>query len=132
VRGEVILDVRVPVLDGPQEYLKIGTRNAMVIAVADLALVVDRHGRNVRCAIGSVGPTVLRADVAEQYVTDEIDWPTAQVVDAAHVCSRFGALVANAARPIDDHRSTAAYRRRGIEVLATRALGRALARMGEG
>lgn len=132
VHGEVILDLRVPLLDGPQEYLKIGTRNAMVIAVADLALVVDRGGRNVRCAIGSVGPTVLRTDVAEQYATEQIDWSTARVDDPAQVCARFGALVAAAARPIDDHRSTAAYRRRGIEVLATRAFGRALARMGEG
>ena len=40
--GEVITEILVPLCDGPQEYLKIGTRNAMVIAVADLALVVDR------------------------------------------------------------------------------------------
>lgn len=129
--GEVIVDIRVPVLDGPQEYLKIGTRNAMVIAVADVALVVDRSGASVRCAMGSVGPTVLRATEAEQFANTSIDWPTGSVTDPAAVCARFGALAAAAARPIDDHRSTAAYRRRGIEVLATRALGRALARMGE-
>ncbi len=128
--GEVIVDVRVPVLDGPQEYLKIGTRNAMVIAVADLALVVDRRGQTVRCAMGSVGPTVLRAHAAEAWINDEIDWAVGAVTDTASTCQRFGALVAVDARPIDDHRSTAVYRRRGIEVLATRALGRALARLG--
>ena len=128
--GEVIVDVRVPVLDGPQEYLKIGARNAMVIAVADLALVVDRRGQTVRCAMGSVGPTVLRAHAAEAWINAEIDWAVGSVNDTASACERFAALVAIDARPIDDHRSIAAYRRRGIEVLAARALGRALARLG--
>jgi CO/xanthine dehydrogenase FAD-binding subunit len=127
--GEVIIDVRLPVLDGPQEYLKIGTRNAMVIAVADVALVVDREGRRVRVAMGSVGPTVLRAPAAETFAAARIDWSTGTVADATATCAEFGALVGAASRPIDDHRSTAAYRRRGIEVLATRALSRVLARM---
>lgn len=129
--GEVIVDVRMPVLDGPQEYLKIGTRNAMVIAVADVALIVDRAGRNVRVAMGSVGPTVLRAPDAEAFANATIDWTSGTVPDAVAVCAEFGALVAAASRPIDDHRSTAAYRRRGIEVLASRAMARVLARMEE-
>jgi CO/xanthine dehydrogenase FAD-binding subunit len=127
--GELIVDVRVPLVDGPQEYLKIGTRNAMVIAVADLALVVDRPARAVRCALGSVGPTVLRARDAEAWVAARVDWDTGQLVDE-HVAGEFGARVAAAARPIDDHRSTADYRRHGIGVLAERALVRALARIG--
>lgn len=129
--GEVILDVRMPVLDGPQEYLKIGTRNAMVIAVADVALIVDRAGRNVRVAMGSVGPTVLRAPEAEAFAGSAIDWASGTAPDATAVCAEFGALVAAASRPIDDHRSTAAYRRRGVEVLASRAMARVLARMEE-
>lgn len=124
--GELIVSVRVPVLDGPQAYLKIGTRNAMVIAVADVALVVDRNGRTVRCALGSVGPTVLRAHDAEAHAAAAIDWERFAVDDVASVASEFGRLAAAAARPIDDHRSTAAYRRRGIEVLAGRALRRVL------
>ena len=36
--------------------------------------------------------------------------------------ARFGALVADAARPIDDHRGTAEYRRHAVGVLATRCL----------
>ena len=126
--GEVITEVRVPVVDGPQEYLKIGTRNAMVIAVADLALVVDRAARTVRCAIGSVGPTVLRAREAEQWVAQAIDWDDGALVDDG-AAKEFGSRVAADARPIDDHRSTAAYRRHGIEVLAVRALQRALSRI---
>jgi len=125
--GEVITEVRVPVVDGPQEYLKIGTRNAMVIAVADLALVVDRDARTVRCAIGSVGPTVIRTRDAEHWVAGAIDWDDGTIDDG--VAQEFGRRVAADARPIDDHRSTAAYRRHGIQVLATRALERALSRI---
>ena len=129
--GEVIVEVRVPVLDGPQEYLKIGTRNAMVIAVADLALVVDRRSKAMRCALGSVGPTVLRATEAEQWIAGRVDWSSGSSGDMVATCAEFGRLVAASARPIDDHRSTAAYRRRGIEVLAARALARVLDRMRE-
>jgi CO/xanthine dehydrogenase FAD-binding subunit len=124
--GEVITAVTVPVLRGPQEYLKVGTRNAMVISVADLALVVDLDGRTVRCALGSVGPTVLRADEAEAWIAERIDWDAGRLHDVADA-EGFGARVADAARPIDDHRSTAAYRRHAVGVLARRALLRTLA-----
>jgi len=53
--GEVIVEVRVPAALGSQQFLKVGTRNAMVIAVANVALVADWAGRSVRCALGSVG-----------------------------------------------------------------------------
>ncbi|MFN6120020.1 MAG: hypothetical protein ACK5CE_10390, partial [Actinomycetes bacterium] len=43
----------------------------------------------------------------------------------SEVVERFGAAAGAAARPIDDHRSTAAYRRHAIEVLARRLLARA-------
>src|SRR5579862_6933216 len=46
--GELITAVNVPILKGRQEYLKVGVRNAMVIAIASLALVVDIEGRTVR------------------------------------------------------------------------------------
>ncbi|HEX7095260.1 MAG TPA: xanthine dehydrogenase family protein subunit M, partial [Acidimicrobiales bacterium] len=125
---DVIVEIHVPVVDGPQEFLKIGTRNAMVIAVAGLALVLDRAARTVRCALGSVGPTVLRARDAEEWVAGEIDWHSGTLTDPG-VAAEFGRRVAAAARPIDDHRSTAAYRRHGIEVLAQRAITRALGRI---
>jgi CO/xanthine dehydrogenase FAD-binding subunit len=128
--GEVITEVRVPVVDGPQEYLKIGTRNAMVIAVADLALVVDRLARTVRVGLGSVGPTIVRARAAEAWVVDAIDWDTGSFTDDG-IPAEFGRRVAVDARPIDDHRSTAAYRRHGIGVLAERALRRAFGRISD-
>jgi CO/xanthine dehydrogenase FAD-binding subunit len=122
---ELILGVTVPVLRGGQEYLKVGTRNAMVISVAGVAVVVDLDGRNVRCALGSVGPVPIRAGEAEQFIADRVDWPAAQLVDRRDAV-RFGELVAQAARPITDHRSTADYRRHAVGVCARRALERVL------
>jgi len=121
VPGELIVGVRVPVLDGPQEFLKVGTRNAMVISVASVAALVDLSGRIVRVGLGSVGPTILRAPEAEAWVVDHLDWEARRVPDP-RTAATFGELVADAARPIDDHRSTAAYRRHCAGVLARRAL----------
>jgi CO/xanthine dehydrogenase FAD-binding subunit len=119
--GELITAVRLPASPAVQEYLKVGTRNAMVIAVAALALVADRDTGAVRVALGSVGPVPIRAADAERWAADNVDWEGRRADTRA-----FGNLVAAAARPIDDHRSTAAYRRHAVEVLAARALRRAL------
>lgn len=119
--GELITAVRIPATPAVQEYLKVGTRNAMVIAVAALALVAEPGAARIRIALGSVGPVPIRATEAERWATDNVDW-SARQADTAE----FGRLVAAAARPIDDHRSTAAYRRHAVGVLASRALRRAL------
>src|SRR6266571_3248022 len=112
---------------GPaQTFIKVGTRNAMVIAVASLAVVVDRSRRRVGVALGSCGPTILRATEAERFATgllEERGWEK-QLAPSAAQCSEFGRLVAAAARPIDDVRGTAAYRRHVLAVIAGRALGR--------
>ena len=119
--GELIVAVRLPVVAGHQEFRKIGVRNAMVIAVASLALVLDTRNRTVRCALGSVGPGPVRATEAETWLGTTIDWDDPRRGAEGPDLSRFGRLVAEAARPIDDHRSTAAYRRHAVGVLAERA-----------
>jgi CO/xanthine dehydrogenase FAD-binding subunit len=121
---ELIAAVRVPVLDGPAEFLKIGVRNAMVIAVANCALVVDRPGRTVRCVLGSVGPVPVRDPETEAWVAERLDWDGRTPVDPG-VAAEFGARLGRASRPIDDHRATADYRRHAVSVLARRALSRA-------
>jgi CO/xanthine dehydrogenase FAD-binding subunit len=121
---ELIVAVRLPILRGHQEFRKVGVRNAMVIAVASLALSVDADRRQVRCALGSVGPVPLRAPEAEAWLAGQVDWDRLRVAGRGDV-RRFGQLVADAARPIDDHRSTAAYRRHAIGILAERAAGQA-------
>lgn len=123
--GELITAVHLPMFSSRQDYLKVGTRNAMVISVAGLALVVDLDGRTVRCALGSVGPVPLRAPEAEAWVIGQIDWDNGTVPDP-RTYETFGAMVAEASRPIDDHRSTADYRRHAVGVMARRALMRLL------
>ena len=115
---------------GPGSFSKIGTRNAMVIAVAGLCLVVDEERRRVRVALGSVGPVIIRASEAEEKVSSALatagcwDDPTKPMADQS--IDEFAELVAAAARPLDDVRGTAAYRRHGCKVLARRAITWAL------
>jgi len=129
--GELILGARWNVPTGPGSFSKIGTRNAMVIAVANLCLQVDEDGRSVRVALGSVAPTVVRAEPAETFAAQALQdsgvWDDSRMHIGSDVIERFGELVAEAANPIDDVRGTGAYRRHAIAVLARRALGWALA-----
>jgi CO/xanthine dehydrogenase FAD-binding subunit len=123
---ELIMGTRWKVVNGPGSFSKIGTRNAMVIAVAGLCLVVDAEAREVRVALGSVGPTILRATEAERFINEKLQWddPNQPVTD--EVVAEFAQLVGRAAKPIDDVRGTAAYRLHGCTVLAGRALRWAL------
>ncbi|MDH5281789.1 MAG: FAD binding domain-containing protein [Thermoleophilia bacterium] len=93
----------------PQTFMKVGPRNAMVIAVCSLALVADRERGELRAAFGSAGP-----------VTGLVTCPIADK-------DSFPDAVAEAASPIDDIRGTAAYRRHALRVLTQRALERCLA-----
>lgn len=125
--NELIVAVRTPRWRGPQDYLKVGVRNAMVIAVASLAFAVDLDRRRVGVGLGSVGPTPLAATGAATWLAEQLEWRDDRIVlvNLAGI-EQFGELVAAAAQPIDDHRSTAQYRRHAIDVLAQRALRRAL------
>lgn len=127
--GELITEITLPVVDGWQGYAKVGVRNAMVIAVASVALVIDRANQRVAVALGSVGPTVLRCPDAEAHLAESIDWATLAAPPAA--IDRFGALVSSASRPITDHRSSAEYRRHAVGVLAKRLARRAAAVPGQ-
>ena len=127
-RGELVIAAEWDDAGPAQTFLKVGTRNAMVIAVASLAMVIDRARRRVGIALGSCGPTILRAPEAERFIAglyEENGWDgEVRPSDAAR--AELGRLVAASARPIDDVRGTAAYRRHVLSVMA----GRALARLG--
>ena len=105
-------------------FAKVGTRSAMVIAVVSFALDLDVERRRVGAAIGSAGPTPLRAAAAERFLEGVLA-DGRPLSDSA--VRRFGELVAEAARPIDDVRGTAEYRRHAVAVLARRALSQAWA-----
>lgn len=121
--GELIESITLPLLDGWQGYSKLGVRNAMVIATASVCVATDRPTSSVRIALGSVGPTVIRCGPAEAVAADAADWNTASL-DSATI-DEAARLAAAESRPIDDHRSTAVYRRHAIEVMVRRLLHRA-------
>jgi len=119
---ELIREVLVPAAAGPQQFSKIGTRNAMVIAVASFGLALDAGTRRVGTGIGSAAPTPRSAPDAEDLVSAELDWEGG-AAPGEDVVRRFGELVAQAADPIDDVRGSAAYRRHALAVMARRTLG---------
>ncbi|MBO3745539.1 FAD binding domain-containing protein [Streptosporangiaceae bacterium NEAU-GS5] len=114
---ELIRAVRIPVATGPQYFSKIGTRNAMVIAVSSFAIAFD--GRRVGTGIGSAAPTPRRAPEAEAFLESALDWSGPLDADVAR---RFGELVRDAAAPIDDVRGTRDYRLHSLAVMARRTL----------
>jgi len=112
-----------------QTYMFVSTRNAMAISIAGLAMVVDRARRRVGIGLGSCGPTILQATEAERFASglfDEAGWERPHRASEA-AAKEVGRLVALAAKPIDDVRGTAAYRRHALAVMGARALARVAA-----
>jgi len=105
---ELIVAVRLRPSRAPQTFMKVGPRNAMVIAVVSLAVVLDRERGEARAAFGSAGPV------------------PGLVVAPLDARSELPERVAAAASPIDDVRGTAAYRRHALTILTKRALERCL------
>jgi len=121
--AEFVHSVSMPIVDGWQGYAKVGTRNAMVISTASACLVRDGDEGFVSIALGSVGPTIIRAHNAEAWLMKTTSLRAGAQLEPS-VAQEFGRRVALESRPIDDHRSTADYRRHAIGVLAQRLLTR--------
>lgn len=122
---ELVSAVHVDTATGPQQFSKIGTRNAMVIAVCALALTVDPLRQRIGAAIGSAAPSPRNCRDAEEFLAGELtasgQWSSPTPL-ADSVRSRFAELVVAAAEPIDDVRASASYRRHALRVLAGRTL----------
>jgi len=121
---EIITAIDFPIVRGWQGYSKVGVRNAMVISVASACLVADHEHADVRIALGSVGPTIIRCRESEAWLKSTQDLSAAQSI-SLDVANEFGRRAAAESSPIDDHRSTAEYRRHAISVLASRLLRKA-------
>lgn len=122
---ELIAAVRVPPAPGPQQFAKVGPRNAMIISICSFAIALDPPRRAVGTCIGSAGPTPLRAHEAEEWLGGALaeagSWDTRAPLPAP-LLAHFGTLAGAAAQPIDDVRGSAAYRRHAVGVLARRTL----------
>jgi CO/xanthine dehydrogenase FAD-binding subunit len=123
-KDELIAAFLVEPAKGPQQFSKVGTRNAMVIAVCSFALAIDSERRRIGTGIGSAAPTPVRAIEADLFLAGVLDekglWEKPAAVEESALV-RFGHLVAAAAKPIDDVRGTAAYRRHALAVMARRS-----------
>jgi CO/xanthine dehydrogenase FAD-binding subunit len=121
---ELIAAVLVPPASGPQQFCKVGTRNAMVIAVSAFACALHPDRKAVGTGIGSAAPTPRRAPEAEAFLAGELEsagmWESRGELPES-LARAFGERVAAAASPIDDVRGTAAYRRHSLAGRARRA-----------
>ena len=127
---EMLVDIQFPAMRANQRgtFLKLGLRRAQAISVVNAAVVLtfaedleagQAPGERVpvvdaRITLGSVAPTIIRAPEAEATLRG-FPLTDAHIEEAAR-------LAAAAARPIDDVRGTAEYRRAMVEVLVRRAL----------
>ena len=121
---ELIAAVLIPSAAGPQQFCKIGTRNAMVIAVSAFACALHPDRGAVGTGIGSAAPTPRRAAEAETFLAGELEsaalWESRGALPES-LARAFGERVAAAASPIDDVRGSAAYRLHSLSVMARRA-----------
>jgi CO/xanthine dehydrogenase FAD-binding subunit len=122
---ELITAVLITPPAGPQQFSKIGTRNAMVISVAAFGLALHPDRGEVRTGIGSAAPTPRRARQAETFLGEALTvdglWESRDDLPETLV-REFGVQVTAAAEPIDDVRGTAAYRLHSLAVMASRTL----------
>ncbi len=121
---EILVAVKVPVAQGPSGsgYQKLGLRKALEIALVNVAacLTLETDGqtiREARVALGAVAPTPILAPGAAMVLKGRKGSP--------ELWAQAGAAAAVDARPIDDHRGSADFRRQMVAVLTSRALDQA-------
>lgn len=123
---ELIKAVHIKKASGPQQFSKVGTRNAMVIAVCAFGIALHPDSRTVKTGIGSAAPTPLRARVAEDFLNAALEeggfWDNGKVITPS-IAKQFADLASGACNPIDDVRGTAKYRRHAVGIMARRTLG---------
>jgi carbon-monoxide dehydrogenase medium subunit len=116
---EMLTEIRFPALWVNQTgaFVKVGLRRAQAISLVNAAVVLTWQGSVIEQAtitLGSVAPTIVRALQAEAFL------PGKRLDEA--VIREAAALAMQAARPIDDLRSSADYRQEMVRVAVSRGL----------
>ncbi len=116
---EMLVDISFPATTKDQRgtFIKLALRRAQAISLVNVALVLTLKAGAVKSAsitLWAVAPTIIHAPEAEAYLigkklSDEVIAQTAQ-------------LTMEASKPIDDIRSSAAYRRQMVKVITARGL----------
>ncbi len=125
---EVLLEIRIPLCskNTGTSFLKLRRhQTAIDMAVVNVATALtwdNKCCKSARIALGSVGPIPYRAKKAESVL--------AGAEPNAYVIQKTAATAAEEARPIDDVRATAAYRKKMVAVLVRRSLEQSLQRCG--
>ena len=122
---ELIRAIWIAPATGPQQFSKIGARNAMVIAVCSFGLALHPGRKAVGTGFGSAAPTPRVAAEAGTFAGNALEeaglWESRG--ELSHALAReFGVQVSAAAAPIDDVRGSAAYRLHSLSVMARRCL----------
>lgn len=144
--GELVVGARVPVVEGMQGFMKIGVRGGISRAILSIMLAVDPARRSATCVVGAMAlaglpsgagrgglPTLLRADHADRWLAEQVDWEAGAIADPT-VYETFGRLVADSLVYGDGGGTLGGggdpYRRKAVEICARRALLRALPPLG--
>jgi carbon-monoxide dehydrogenase medium subunit len=122
---EVLAEIHLPNMPPTSKgvYLKLSPRRAMDLAIVGVAAVVipqDGICQDIRLALGAVAPTPIRTKKAEEMLKG-------QKLDDSSI-AKAAKTAAAEAKPIDDHRASAEYRRDMVEVLVKRAIKQAIGR----
>lgn len=120
---EILTRIAFPALSAQTQgvFIKLGLRRAQAISILSVAIIIETEGdpaqslvRQARISLGAVAPVIVRAPAAEAYLVGKL------LSDA--VIGEASQLALAAASPIDDIRSSAAYRVGMVETLVGRAL----------
>jgi carbon-monoxide dehydrogenase medium subunit len=122
-QGHLLTEIQIPNLS-PRSggaYLKQKRRQGADLAVVGVAALAVMEGevlKDIKIALGAVAPTPIRAKKAEDILRGK-------KVDQT-LLEKCGQSASNEAKPIDDIRGSADYRRELVAVLAKRAITQAI------
>lgn len=117
--NELMVDITFKAMEPFQAgaFYKYGLRNAMAISLVNACVILSLNGPSIGSAsvtLGSVAPVIIHSEKAEKYLVGK------KIVE--DVINEAGRLAAEDAKPIDDLRASATFRKYLVTVCVTKAL----------